>query len=89
MASTIKGAVLIELKASRPKRSNTPASMAEAIAIGIRFIMRSNNPDDPAMMMSTAHSTNAPMASGIVTPAALVAMSAAPGVDHAATTGFR
>jgi len=32
---------------------------------------------------------NAPTASGIVTPAALVISMAAPGVDHAVTTGTR
>ena len=32
---------------------------------------------------------NAPMASGIVTPAALVMSIAAPGVDQAVTTGTR
>ena len=79
---------MIELNASKPKRSNTPASIADAIAIGMRFIRRLNNPDAPAMMMSTAQNTNAPNAFGIVKPIALVAISAAPCVDRAATTGF-
>ena len=89
--STITGADLTPTKASIPKRSNTPASIAEAIATGIRFISRSNSRVAPARTISTAQTTKAPIACAIVnpaTPVALVAISAAPGVDQAATTGF-
>ena len=70
-----------------PKRSSTPASMPEASATGMRESIRSNRPENPAMAVSTAASTNAPMASDSGRPAVTPINIAAPGVDHAVTTG--
>ena len=50
--------------ASRPKRVSTPASSAAAIAMGTRSISRSNRPDAPASVISTAETMNAPVATG-------------------------
>ncbi len=74
--------------ASRPKRVSTPASSAAAIATGTRSISRSNSPDAPAIVISTAETMNAPVATGNVMPC-VAASSAAPGVDHAVSTGWR
>ena len=63
--------------------------MPEASDSGRRLITRSNAPVKPASVISTAQTTNAPIASAIGTPAALVMSIAAPGVDHAVTTGTR
>ena len=51
------------MKACRPKRASTPASSAEAIAIGILFITRSNQPVAPASVISSAQTMKAPTAS--------------------------
>ncbi len=74
---------------SRPKRSSTPASMPEASATGMRSIARSNQPEKPARVMRAAETRKAPVASSMERPAALVTSRAAPGVDHAVTTGAR
>ena len=76
-------------KRSRPKRSSTPASMPEATGTGMRDIPRSNQPVTPARSMSTALARKAPTMADMGRPAALVASSAAPGVDQAVTTGTR
>jgi hypothetical protein len=81
--------VFIATNTSRPKRSSTPASIPAAIDIGMRFIARSNHPVKPLSASRTADTTKAPIASAIGTPAALVTSIAAPGVDHAVTTGAR
>ena len=81
--------VLIAVKSARPKRSRTPASIPEAIGTGMRSIARSNQPENPTRVMSAAGTRNAPVASSIESPAALVTSRAAPGVDHAVTTGTR
>ena len=74
-----------------PKRASTPASRPEASAIGMRSITRANRPVMPDSAMSRPQATKAPIASGSVTPvaAAPVASTAAPGVDHAVSTGCR
>ncbi|MND04747.1 hypothetical protein D3C83_251600 [compost metagenome] len=61
--------------------------MPEAMETGILFIARSNHPEKPATMISTAETMNAKVASPSDTPAAPVMSIAAPGVDHAVTTG--
>lgn len=55
----------------------------------MRSIARSNQPEKPTIVMSAAETRNAPVASSIESPAALVTSRAAPGVDHAVTTGTR
>ena len=77
------------MKASRPKRRRTPASIPEAIEMGTRPIIRSNQPLNPEIVISAAETRKAPIASGIETPAALVINIAAPGVDQAVSTGTR
>nr|WP_257210087.1 hypothetical protein [Nostoc linckia] len=72
-----------------PKRSNTPASIAEAMDIGIRSIMRSNQALKPQSVINPPEIRKAPMASAIGTPDAVVINIAAPGVDHAVTIGTR
>ena len=74
---------------SSPKRSRTPASIPEAMDTGMRLIARSNQPENPAMAIRSPDTMNAPIASGSETPAAAVISIAAPGVDHAVTTGMR
>ena len=74
---------------SMPNRSRTPASMPEAIGIGMRDMPRSNQPVTPKRSRSAPETRNAPIAADMGSPAALVARSAAPGVDHAVTTGTR
>ncbi|KAG1433714.1 hypothetical protein G6F56_014537 [Rhizopus delemar] len=74
---------------SRPKRSSTPASMPAASAIGTRCINRANRPEKPASMPSTAASRKAPVASESAAPPAPTTSMAAPGVDHAVTSGTR
>ena len=88
IASTSSGCAWIEVNASRPKRSSTPASMAEASASGMRPSMRSKIPENPAITISNADSAKPAIASSIATPAALVTSTAAPGVDQAVTTGI-
>jgi hypothetical protein len=51
-------------KASRPKRSRTPASIPEAIEIGIRLIIRSNRPLKPEIVIRAAETRNAPISFG-------------------------
>jgi hypothetical protein len=63
--------------------------MPAPIAGGIRCSNRSNQPLTPATVISAAETTKAPVAASIDTPAALVINIAAPGVDHAVTTGMR
>ena len=63
--------------------------MPEASGTGMRDMPRSNQPVAPAITMSTADTRNAPIMAGIGNPTALVARSAAPGVDQAVTTGTR
>ena len=55
----------------------------------MRSIRRSNPPEKPDNAMSAPERMKAPVASSIDRPAALVTSSAAPGVDHAVTTGTR
>ena len=63
--------------------------MPEAIATGIRFMIRSKTPENPATVISRADTRKAPIASGIVALAPAPISSAAPGVDQAVTTGVR
>ena len=71
--------------------ASTPASSADARAMGILFITRSNQPVAPTMTMRTALMRNAPTASAMVKPPAMpaVASTAAPGVLQAIITGWR
>ena len=87
IASTSSGWVLSATKVSRPKRSSTPASMPAASGSGMRCSVFSNRPENPATATSTAHTKNAPIASGSGRPVWLAASIAAAGVDHAVTTG--
>ena len=79
----------MDANASMPKRSSTPASMPDASDTGMRLIIRSKKPENPHTAISNADSRNAPMASDNGKPAALLINIAAPGVDHAVTTGMR
>src|SRR5690606_10415950 len=88
MPSTSSGCVWIAPNASTQNRSSTPASMPEASDSGTRPSSRSNIPEKPASVISTADSRKPAIASAIGTPAALVTSIAAPGVDHAVTTGI-
>ena len=74
---------------SMPKRTSTPASIAAAIPGGMRSITRSKPRVSPASRISSAQNMKAPTASAIGTPASAVTSIAAPGVDHAVTTGAR
>ena len=76
-------------KASSPKRRSTPASIPEASGTGMRDMPRSNQRVTPKSTMSAPETRKAPMAADMGSPAALVAMRAAPGVDQAVTTGVR
>ncbi len=77
------------MKASSPKRNSTPDSMPAARDIGILLIARSNHPVKPTSVTSAPDTRNAPIASGIETPAALVISMAAPEVDQAVAIGIR
>ena len=55
----------------------------------MRFITRSNQPVTPLSHISTPHSRKAPVASGRLTPAAALAITAAPGVDQVIRMGAR
>lgn len=81
--------VRIDTNTSMPKRSSTPPSRPDANVSGTRRMPRSNTPLKPTMAVSAATSTNAPMASDSGTSALLAISIAAPGVDHAVTTGIR
>ncbi|MNT36846.1 hypothetical protein D3C72_1729550 [compost metagenome] len=70
-----------------PNLTRMPASIAAAIGSGMRLSAFSNQPVTPASTISAAENTKAPMASGMLTPESEVIRSAAPGVDHAVTTG--
>jgi hypothetical protein len=63
ISSTSGSAVCAAMKAPSPKRASTPASSAEAMAMGILFITRSNQPVAPASTISTAQTMKAPTAS--------------------------
>ena len=63
MAMTSSGAVCAAAKACMPKRASTPASSALAMAMGMRFITRANQPVAPASVISTAQTMKAPTAS--------------------------
>jgi hypothetical protein len=87
--STSGSAVCAAAKACNPKRASTPASSADAMAMGMRFMTRSNQPVAPARTMSTAHTMKAPTACAMENPPAspAVASTAAPGVLQATMTG--
>ena len=61
--------------------------MAAAIALGTFCINVSNQPVTPHSTANAEANKNAPTASPIDTPASAVTNSAAPGVDHAVSTG--
>ena len=63
--------------------------MPEASDSGILRMPRSNQPLKPAIRISNADSTNAPIACDNGSPEVVVISIAAPGVDHAVTTGTR
>ncbi len=63
--------------------------MPDAIDTGMRLIARSNQPENPAIVIIDAETRKAPVASAKDTPAAPVISIAAPGVDQAVTTGMR
>ena len=68
MANAMKNCVFIATNTSSPKRSNTPASIPEAIDMGIRFMLRSNQPENPHNVINAPETRKAPTASGIDTP---------------------
>ena len=74
ISSTSGSAVCAAAKACRPKRASTPASSADAIAIGMRFMMRSNQPVTPNSVISAAHTMNAPVACAMSKPPAMPAV---------------
>ncbi len=89
MSTTSGSAVCAAANACRPKRASTPASSADAMAMGMRFMTRSNQPVAPARVMSAPHTRNAPIASFMEKPPArpALASTAAPGVLQAIITG--
>ena len=58
------------------------------MATGTRSISRSNRPETPASVISKAETMKPPVAAGSDTPC-VATSSAAPGVDHAVSTGWR
>ncbi|GAA1436587.1 hypothetical protein GCM10009602_00080 [Nocardiopsis tropica] len=77
------------VKRPTPNWSRTPASSPAASGTGTRSITLSNQPVTPLRVIRAAENRNAPTACAIVTPSRPTASSAAPGVDHAVTTGAR
>ncbi len=88
MTMTSQGALVVAPTASMPNLASTPASNAAAIACGMRSITRSKPRVTPAITINAPQTTKAPTASPIATPL-LPASRAAPGVDHAVSTGCR
>ena len=72
----------------RQKGSNTPASMAEAMAAGMRSASRPRAGTSPVSTISSPASTKAPTAVDQPRPSVEAASRAAPGVDQARTTGI-
>ena len=62
MAITSSGAVCAAENADMAKRASTPANKAEAMAMGMRFITRANQPVAPATVISSAQTMKAPTA---------------------------
>jgi hypothetical protein len=88
MASTSGSALGAALTASSPKRASTPASRLAAMAAGMRSIRRSKARVQPASTISAEHTRKAPTPSASVRPG-VAAISAAPGVLQAVSTGWR
>lgn len=70
------------------KRISTPASMAAAIAVGMRSMSRPKGFTAAARTISAPTRRNAPTAASMETPLE-AAIRAAPGVDQAVTIGIR
>ena len=89
--TTSGNAVCAAIKACKPNLASTPASKADAMAIGMRFITRSNQPVTPNKVINMAQAMKAPTASFIEKPPVkpAVAKTAAPGVLQATMTGLR
>ena len=82
------GAACIAAIPLRQKGKSTPASIAAAIPSGMAAIKRPKGRKVPVSKIRPAARTKAPTACGMVTPV-VAAINAAPGVDHARTTGTR
>ena len=85
------GLVGVAMNASSANFESTPANNADASGSGSRFMIFSNPPEKPARMIITAQTMKAPVACGKVRcPSfAALAITAAPGVDHAIKIGNR
>ena len=88
IGNTSPGAASAAPAPRRQNGSNTPASIAAAIPSGIAATSRPKGRTAAVSATNPPASTKAPTASGIVTPV-VAAISAAPGVDQASTTGTR
>ena len=72
----------------RQKGSITPASIPDATCAGMRAASRPSAGISPSTTIIAAAATNTPVATGHPAAVALAAISAAPGVDQASTTGI-
>lgn len=89
MLNTKLGCTVVAAKARSANLARMPASRAEAKAIGMRLIKRSNRPETPDNHIRTPQAKKAPTASGRLTPVAEAAITAAPGVDQVMRMGAR
>lgn len=78
-----------EVNTPVPKENRMPASMADTTAPGTRRISRPKTPVTPIRAITAPDTTKAPITSPYAYEPMLVTRSAAPGVDHAVTTGTR
>ena len=86
--STSNGDSRISSKTATTKRKITPASIAEAIGIGMRSISRPSGRKAAVSIISRAARRKAPTAWAMSKPLA-AAIRAAPGVDQAQIIGMR
>ena len=86
--STSTGRATAAAGSFRQKGSNTPASIPAAIPSGISATARPSGFISPVSRIIAPASTKAPTPCAMVSPS-VAAISAAPGVDQASTTGTR
>ena len=86
--STSSGDIRISSKTATTKRKITPASIAEAIGMGMRSINPPSGRKAAVSIISTAATRKAPTAEAMSKPLA-AAIRAAPGVDQAQIIGMR
>ena len=88
IGATIAGRATACAGTRRQNGSSTPPSIAAAMPRGIIPISRPKGPISPVRKISAPASRNAPTAPAMECPVE-AAISAAPGVDQASTTGMR